>query len=399
MITPDDLARDANPLAPFYQHFRVGERLLLTGHSHQAWPDVGFHAHRQAWEDAAQYVDDKWERAFAMAARVREGYARLLADSRGHMALASSTHDLVVRFLSALPLRERPRIVTTDGEYHSLRRQLKRLEEEGIDVVWVPMDPVEDLASRLAVAVNDRTAAACVSAVLFRSARIVPRLAAVQDACVRHGAELFVDAYHAVNVVPFSIPDARLERAFVVGGGYKYCQLGEGNCFLRFPEESAHRPVVTGWFSEFSALATSVEHDRTAYGQGDDRFAGATYDPTSHYRAAAVFDFFAEQALTPDVLRAASQHQVGVLAAAFDALDLPPGVIDRDRHVPLEAIGGFLALATPYAETVCAGLRARGVLTDYRDRTLRFGPAPYLSDRQLRDAIGHLGETVRALTP
>ena len=24
-------------------------------------------------------------------------------------------------------------------------------------------------------------------------------------------------------------------HAFVVGGGYKYCQLGEGNAFLRFP--------------------------------------------------------------------------------------------------------------------------------------------------------------------
>ena len=23
--------------------------------------------------------------------------------------------------------------------------------------------------------------------------------------------------------------------AFITGGGYKYCQLGEGNCFLRVP--------------------------------------------------------------------------------------------------------------------------------------------------------------------
>ena len=29
-----------NALAPHYSRFRVGERLLLTGHSHQAWPDV-----------------------------------------------------------------------------------------------------------------------------------------------------------------------------------------------------------------------------------------------------------------------------------------------------------------------------------------------------------------------
>src|SRR2546422_10697370 len=35
------------------------------------------------------------------------------------------------------------------------------------------------------------------------------------------------------NVLPFSLRTERLAQAFVVGGGYKYCQLGEGNCFLR----------------------------------------------------------------------------------------------------------------------------------------------------------------------
>ncbi len=35
------------------------------------------------------------------------------------------------------------------------------------------------------------------------------------------------------NVVPFSLKKKWLERAYVVGGGYKYCQLGAGNAFLR----------------------------------------------------------------------------------------------------------------------------------------------------------------------
>ena len=34
--------------------------VLLTGHSHQAWPDVAFDAQKQAWLDAAEQVDDKW---------------------------------------------------------------------------------------------------------------------------------------------------------------------------------------------------------------------------------------------------------------------------------------------------------------------------------------------------
>jgi kynureninase len=132
-----------------------------------------------------------------------------------------------------------------------------------------------------------------------------------------------------------------------------------------------------------------------AYGEGGDRFAGATYDPTSHYRAAAVFDFFQEEGLTPALLREVSQHQIGLLASAFDALDLDPAVVTRDRTAPLSDVGGFLALRSPAATSLAKRLHARGVLTDARGQVLRLGPAPYLSDRQLHDAVALLGDVVR----
>ena len=89
-------------------------------------------AQQQAARDAAEHVDEKWDLAFARADRVRRGYATLLDDPHGDYALAANTHELVIRFLSALPLRERPVLVTTDGEFHTLRRQLDRLAEEGV---------------------------------------------------------------------------------------------------------------------------------------------------------------------------------------------------------------------------------------------------------------------------
>jgi kynureninase len=400
VTTAESLFAAPNALAPHYARFRVAERLLLTGHSHQAWPDVGFAAQQQAWLDAAELVDDKWDRAFAMADRVRAGYGRLLEDLDGHIALGTSTHELVVRFLSALPLAQRPRLVTTDGEFHTLRRQLDRLDEAGIEVIRVPSRPAALVAERLAKMVTDRTAAVLVSAVLYENAHIVPGLSAALEACRRFGAELLVDAYHALNVVPFSLVAERLQGAYVVGGGYKYCQLGEGNAFLRLPSDCALRPVVTGWYSEFGRLAATPVPGQVPYGAGPARFAGATYDPTSHYRAAAVFEFFEQQGLSPSLLRAVSQHQVGLLARTFDALDLDPAVIDRDRRsVPLERLGGFLALRAPRAGELSRALRQRGVWTDFRGETLRFGPAPYLSDRQLEEAIGALRDALPAGVP
>jgi selenocysteine lyase/cysteine desulfurase len=398
-VNPALLYGSPNALADHYRRFGVAERLLLTGHSHQAWPDRGFEAQAQAWLDAARFVDDKWEHAFARADRVRLGFRKLLDDRDGHIALAPNTHELVVRFLSALPLRERPRLVTTDGEFHTIRRQLDRLAEEGIELVRVPEAPLDGLVERLRRAVNDRTAAVLVSAVFFDSGRIAPSLADVAEQCRRHGLPLLVDAYHALNVVPFSLRKEGLLDAFVVGGGYKYCQLGEGNCFLRFPADSTLRPVITGWFSEFSALTERQRPGQVAYGEGGDRFAGATYDPASHYRAAAVFDFHDEVELTPELLREVSQHQIGVLARTFDALEADPAVIRRDRTVPLDQIGGFLALEAPAAGALAAALQRQGVFTDSRGNMLRLGPAPYLSDSQLTDAVSILGKTARGPLP
>jgi kynureninase len=384
-----------NPLAAHYSRFRVAERLLLTGHSHQAWPDVALEGQVEAFEDAARHVDDKWERAFAKADEVRAGYRRLLGDPGAELALGTSTHELVLRFLSALDLRGRPRLVSTDGEFHTLRRQLARLGEEHLEVVRLPAEPAGTLAERLAAAVDERTSAVLVSAVLFETARIVPGLGALAEACERVGAELLVDVYHALGAVPFALGDSGLCASWVVGGGYKYLQLGEGNCFLRVPAHAGGlRPVITGWYAEFAQLAGEHDPARVAYGTGAERFAGATYDPTSHYRAARVFRFFAEQGLTPERLRRSYRHQVDLLAARFDTLGARDDVITRDRDTPLDEYGGFLALRSPVAGDLRRALGERGVLADSRDTWLRLGPAPYLADEQLERAVELLGEAL-----
>ena len=113
---------DAAALAGEYSRFRVAERLLLTGHSHQAWPDVAVEGVVEAFGDASSFADEKWERAFAKAERLRVGFRELLDEPAGELALGASTHDLVLRFLSALDLRHRPRLISTDGEFHTLRR-------------------------------------------------------------------------------------------------------------------------------------------------------------------------------------------------------------------------------------------------------------------------------------
>jgi len=109
LIQPKDLFASPNAIAGDYTRFRVSERMLLTGHSHQAWPDAAFEGVMECFKDSANLVDDKWPNAFAKADAVRAGYARLLHDEPGNIALAENTHELVIKFLSALPLQKRRR--------------------------------------------------------------------------------------------------------------------------------------------------------------------------------------------------------------------------------------------------------------------------------------------------
>ena len=383
------LPLDPATLRSHYHAFLRPGRVLLTGHSHQAWPDVARDAMVAAFDDAAELVDDKWQRAFEAADAVRDGLVERLGGARHEYALASNTHELVTRFLSALDLTGRRRhLVTTAGEFHTIHRQLRRLSEAGVEVTWVEPQPVATLTARLADAVRDDTAAVLLSTVLFESSSVVPDLSAVITAAHRHGAQVLLDAYHGAGVVRFRVEDLGPGPVFVVGGGYKYLQWGEGVCFLRVPDTggAALRPVYTGWFADFAHLADRRVVGPVAYGAtGAEQFAGSTYDPTSHYRARAVIDFFRTQGLTSERVTANYRRQTARLLGALAEWNVVTPGDDGAR-------GGFVAVRVTNAAEVVAGLRDRGILVDARGDIVRLGPAPYTTDAELDAGAAAMAE-------
>lgn len=395
MYKLSDLTGEKNRLAEHYSKFKVREKILLTGHSHQAWPDVAFEAQIQAYTDAAERADDKWEIAFKKANDVSKGFSELMNDDSGYISLAPNTHEMVVRLISALDLKSRRKIITSDSEFYSIRRQVDRLAEDGIENVKVKVNPIETFVERVIDEIDEKTMAVMISKVFFNTGRIGPKYGEIEKKCLEKGAVLLVDLYHVLNVVPFNIKEEGLENSFITGGGYKYCQLGEGNCFLRFPKNCEMRPMNTGWFSEFGALSKGKDEGEVLYGEGGLRFAGSTYDPVSHYRASRVFEFFREQELSPEFLREVNQHQIGVLIDEFDRMDFDENVIRRDKSISLKDTGGFLVFYTEHPEIISAKLRKENIITDFRGNNLRFGPAPYLSDEQLLNGIFELAKIIK----
>ena len=394
---PFDPAR----LRPAYSAFlREEGRILLTGHSHQAWPDVAAEAQARVFADAAAFVDDKWEKAVdPLIARVRRGVStRLGYGEEQEIAFGRSTHELVFRLLTCFPFDARTRIVTTTGEFHSLDRQLRRLEEAGVQVAWVDATERATLAARIAEAIAPGTSLVAVSAVLFEDAYVLPELQAIARRAQEAGAALLVDAYHAFNVVPLPLAELPGE-VYVTAGGYKYAQFGDGCCFLRVPRDTQRRPLYTGWFADFADLAQPRGQGRrpVGWGQGASRFAGATFDASAFYRAAAVLDHFDAFGLDVATLRAISTRQTGRILERLDALGgAAAGLAPVAPRDPARR-GGFVAVRCPFAGKLVQALRERKVWVDARGEIVRLGPAPYLLDEEIDRGVATVVETARTL--
>lgn len=387
----------AKSLQPHYSHFNVANRLLFTGHSHQAWPDVAFEGVQEYMRMVADQVDKKWGFGFEKTEIMRNYLRDWYDDPQGRYCREQNTHVLMVSWLSALDLRNKPKIITTTGEFHSMYRQLRRLEEEGLEIVYLPHADDEALLNSIRKELDGRTAAVMLSHIYFETSEVNTRIAEIAQAARESGVPLLIDDYHGTNVVPLSIEQGHLDDCYILIGGYKYMQWGESNCFLRFPSHCKLRPVITGWFSAFKQLDHPRTDDPVDFDDGDQKFATATYDPISQYRAAAVTEFFIRQGLTKEVLQKNYRSQVRYLRSLFDAKGLDPEMIRHANTRPVEQTGGFMALRSPQAREIRAKLLEKDIFTDARDEIIRFGPSPYTTSGQCEQVMDALEKVVHEL--
>lgn len=387
----------AEHLQPYYSRFDVANRLLFTGHSHQAWPDAAFSGMDEYMRTAADYADGKWSKAFEKTEILRSYLRGFYDDPGGKYCREQNTHVLTVSWLSALDLKRKPKIITTSGEFHSMYRQLRRLQEEGLEIVYLPHRDDETLLRCVQHHLDERTAAVMLSRVYFETSEINTKLPEIAAETKKAGIPLLIDDYHGTNVVPLSIRDAGLDHCYFLIGGYKYLQWGEGNCFLRYPSGCGLRPAVTGWFAAFRTLDHPRDEQPVRFDDGQQKFAGATYDPVSQFRAAAVAKFFREQGLTAEILRRQYSAQVGYLRLLFDEAGFDETLIHPANTRPVDETGGFLALQTPHARRLQAELHKQGIYTDARGSILRIGPAPYTTSGQCRKMMSTLGSCLKKI--
>ena len=333
-------------------------------------------------------------RDFAFATRYGLPIVRVLAlPDPATVTFAPNTHEFVRRILSCLG--PRPRILTTDGEFHSFARQVARLEEARLaHVERVPAEPFGSFPERFA----DRARRGghdlvFVSHVLFGSGYVVPDLEALVDAVPDERTFVVVDGYHSFMALPTNL-ETLAGRLFYLAGGYKYAMAGEGCCFCHCPPGYAPRPVDTGWFAGFDAL-TGAGSDRVAYPADGRRLLGSTFDPTGLYRFNAVQRWLS--GIGWDV-PAIHEHVAGLqrrLLAALDDLAVPglgrASLVPPDGNQPR---GHFLSFAVGDAAAVTRLLRDRKVITDHRGDRLRIGFGIYHDEADVDELVKRLPEAL-----
>ncbi len=351
------------------------DRLHFAAHSHHLWPDSSFDGQMRAWVEANQFADRKWDVIFGEVVPEAQGHVarELNLPDPNTVVFAPNTHDLLVRIVSGVE-RGPVRILSTDGEFHSFRRQGERWEEAGEAVITrVPLEPFETFDDRfVAAARQGGFDLIVVSQVFFRTGQTFGGIGALADLADPAGPWVVIDGYHGFMAQPTDL-SALADRVFYLAGGYKYAMSGEGVCFLHAPDGYCPRPAVTGWFAEFGDL--SGPPGGVQYRSDGGRFWGATFDVSPIYRFNAVRRMLDEAGLTTaDVSahahslmqrfqKAVGTGEAGRLAEA-ELINPLTGAAGRSR---------FLAFRHDDAGAWRSRLLEAGVVTDVRDDVVRFG--------------------------
>lgn len=346
-------------------------------HSHHYWPDAAKQGLLEYWEDSARLVDRKWEKILGeKVPRVQKLISQHLKFSRPEdITLAQNTHDFLIRLLSTFPKSKTLEILTTDSEFYSFERQIRRLEELGdVKVTRIPTQPFQTFEERFEKAIVQKTwDLIFLSHVFFNSGVAVRNLEALVDKASEKS--LFVlDGYHSYMALPIDLSKIG-DRIFFLAGGYKYAQSGEGCCFMTLPKNCELKPSITGWFAEMGHLqnfGNSIPYSTDGY-----RFAGSTMDYTALYRMHAVLELFEKEQITVARIHehiVSQQRRFLKALPQLESLGLTSDkILKRDDHGPHGHFFTFELGSVEKCQQVYDSLLKRNILTDFRKSRLRFG--------------------------
>ena len=377
-----------DPLLVYRERFPILERCnYLVSHSLGAMP-------RDVYGSMAQYADDwavhgvgAWgERWWALNGVVGDQFAEIIHAPPGSISMHPNASIVLSILLSAMDFSDarRNRVVVSSLIFHTDFYVLKELLPPHIELVVVESaDGVHMPAEAMCAAIDERTRFVLVNHVLFRSGYIMP-VAAIAERAAQVGAEVIVDGYHSVGIIPVDVGELGVD--YYIGGALKWMCGGPGGVFLyvrpdRLPQL---RPKITGWFAHrrpFDFEVDAIELRDDAY-----RLLNGTFAVAPLYAVQPGIATIAEVGV--DNIRAKSRRQTALLFELAEAA----GYVTRSPANADER-GGMVVIDPPHSQAVSEAMLARGILIDYRPLAgIRVAPHFYNSDEEVRIAVAAMEE-------
>lgn len=400
----------AEHIFPLFSRVRagLGDTIYLANHSLGLPLDLTAEHVRAGLDLWYTQRDGAWTHWLAEMDSFRAAIAALIGCSHEDAVVPKSSAGQGLRaVLNALP-NQRPRILTTSGEFDSGDFILKSyVLRNRADVVWIDprvaparhLTPVFDADDVLAA-----LRSACphfdllfISRVFFTTGQVLHRLPEIVRAARQLGTLVMVDEYHAAGCLPINFDE--LDADFAVGGSYKYTRGGPGVGWLcvhprHLADHAAATPRIrtldTGWFAKNNCFAFQ-RPDFPETSAGGDAWLESTPPILPLYQAKAGLQL--TLALGVERLRDYRRQQILRLAGLLQEQGVEVHWPDPDPA----RCGPFLLVPTNDVRRLSSVLAESHIIADGRGHYLRLCPDILTTDAHLITAAHAIAAAVWAV--
>ncbi len=318
------------------------------------------------WEE----LGSPWELWDEKTNEVRGAFAGLIGAEPGDVAVTTSLSAAVSALASGLRFdRGRSKVVLSEVEFPTVGQIWHAQEERGAQVVHT-----SDFES----AIDDQTLLVSLTHVSYRTGERLP-VDEVTRAAHEHGALVLLDAYQSAGALPLDVHV--LDVDFLAAGTVKYLLGSPGLAFLYARRDLVEgiRPTATGWFADADVFAMDDRDYSPAPTAA--RFQSGTPPVPNVYAGLAGLRLVEEAGVD----RTAAH--VAALTAAF-----AEGVRAQGRAVVTPPDhGALVCVEVDDPAAAVDRLQERGVVTSWRDRSVRFSFHFYNDESDVEAALAALG--------
>jgi selenocysteine lyase/cysteine desulfurase len=261
-----NLAAEPNLWDQYAHHFPVRERLIYLNHAAVApLCKPAADAMKHLADDCMQFGSRHYKEWLDAYEGLRVAAARLVGADRSEIALVKNTSEGIATVALGLDWKPGDRMVAFREEFPANYYPWKRLEEKGVNVIWLSVtDPIEKIAGAARGA-----KLLAISFVQFLTGYRAP-IQVIGEICRANRCIFLVDAIQGLGAFPLDVRSCHIDA--LAADGHKWL-LGPEGCGILYINQALQdrvEPVEFGWtnvagYNDYASRDMALRGDAGRY--------------------------------------------------------------------------------------------------------------------------------------